>query len=134
MGLFFELPQHTIPQKITFFMKICYYENRDTVQSEKPEKSQFYCFHPCHIGVLCSKLWHPIGPLKCGPMLIIFTFFRLSFSQRIQKCKNLEIWTIFRYCKMQSKFYYITRLCDMGENSKIDFFQVFHFELYFSFS
>ena len=48
----------------------------------------------------------------------------------LQKCKNFEIWTIFRYCKMRSKFYYITRLRDMGENSKIDFFQVFHFELY----
>ena len=32
-----------------------------------------------------------------------------------------------------SKFYYITRLGDMGENSKIDFFQVFHLELYFYF-
>ena len=31
---------------------------------------------------------------------------------------------------MRSKFYYITRLRDMGENSKIDFFQVFHSKLY----
>ena len=44
----------------------------------------------------------------------------------LQKCKNFEIWTIFRYCKMRSKFYYITRLRDMGENSKIDFFQGFN--------
>ena len=28
---------------------------------------------------------------------------------------------------------YITRLCDMGENSKIDLIQVFHFKLYFHF-
>ena len=43
----------------------------------------------------------------------------------LQKCKICEIWTIFRYCKMRSKFYYITHLRDMGENSKINFFQVF---------
>ena len=34
---------------------------------------------------------------------------------------------------MRSKFYYITRLRDIGENSKIEFFQLFHFELYFYF-
>ena len=51
----------------------------------------------------------------------------------LQKRKNFEIWTMFRYCKMQSKFYHTTRICDMGENSKIDFFQFFRFELYFHF-
>ena len=59
---FFELHQHNVPQKIKFFMKIYYYENKNTIQSEKLQKSQFYCFHPCHVGVLCSKIliafWH----------------------------------------------------------------------------
>ena len=55
MGLIFELQQHNVPQKITFFMKIYDIENENIVQSEKLEKSQFYCFHPSHIGVLCSK-------------------------------------------------------------------------------
>ena len=62
MGLFYELQQHIVPQKITFFMKIYGFENKDTVKSEKFEKSQFYCFHPCHVGVLFSKTlnanWH----------------------------------------------------------------------------
>ena len=35
-------------------MKIYDYE-KNTVESKKFEKSQFYCFHPCHVGVLCSK-------------------------------------------------------------------------------
>ena len=55
MGLFFALQQHNVPQKITFFMKIYDFEKRNTVQSEKFEKSQLYRFHPCHVGVLCSK-------------------------------------------------------------------------------
>ena len=52
---FLKLQQHNVPQKITFFMKIYDCENIITLQSEKLEKSQFYCFHPCHLGVLCSK-------------------------------------------------------------------------------
>ena len=52
MGLFFELQQHIIPQKITFFMTIYDFENEKTVYSEKLEKSQLYYFHPCHIDVL----------------------------------------------------------------------------------
>ena len=52
MGPFFELQQHNVPQKITFFMKIYNYENENIVLSEKLERSEFYCFHPCHIGVL----------------------------------------------------------------------------------
>ena len=57
MGLFFELQQHNVPQKITFFMKIYDYENENTVQIEKLEKkNQLYCFHRCHVGMLCSKL------------------------------------------------------------------------------
>ena len=56
MGLFFELPQFNVPQKITFFMKIYNFENESIGQSEKLEKSQFYCFHPCHVGVLSSKI------------------------------------------------------------------------------
>ena len=56
MGLFFALQQHNVPQKIAFFMKIYHYENKYKVQSEKVEKIQFYCFHLCHVGVLCSKI------------------------------------------------------------------------------
>ena len=29
---------------------------KDKVQNEKFEKSQFYCFQPRHLGVLCSKI------------------------------------------------------------------------------
>ena len=53
---FFEQHQDNVPRKITFFMKIYHYENNNTIQSEKLEKIQFYCFHPCHVGVLCSKI------------------------------------------------------------------------------
>ncbi len=53
---FFELHQHNVPQKNVFFMKVYDYENKDTVQSEKNQKIQFYCSHPCHVGVLCSKI------------------------------------------------------------------------------
>ena len=55
MGLFFALQQHNAPQKITFFMKIYDIENESIVQSEKLEKSEFYCFHPSHIGMLFNK-------------------------------------------------------------------------------
>ena len=41
MGLFFELQQHNVPQKITFFMKIYVYENEIIVYSENLEKIQF---------------------------------------------------------------------------------------------
>ena len=34
---------------------------------------------------------------------------------------------------MEHQSFFITRLRDMGENSNIDFFQVFHFEVYFHF-
>ena len=37
MGLFFELQQHNVPQKITFFMKTYDFENENIVQSEKLE-------------------------------------------------------------------------------------------------
>ena len=59
-----------------------------------------------------------------------------SYSLRkrnAEKCKNYQNRTTFRYCPGQSKFYYITRLRDMGENSEIDFFPFFHFKLYFNF-
>ena len=59
-----------------------------------------------------------------------------SYSLRkrnAEKCKNFWNRTTFRYANLRSKFYYITRLRDMGENSKIDFFQVFHFKLYIHF-
>ena len=36
---FLKLQQHNVPQKITFFMKIYDCENKNTVQSEKLEKS-----------------------------------------------------------------------------------------------
>ena len=32
-----------------FSKKIHDYENENRVQSEKLEKSQIYCFHPCHV-------------------------------------------------------------------------------------
>ena len=38
-----------------------------------------------------------------------------------------------KYCNGASKFYYITCLGDMGENSKIDFFQFFDSQMYFHF-
>ena len=38
-GLFFELQQHNVPQKITFIMKIYDYENENIIQSENLEKS-----------------------------------------------------------------------------------------------
>ena len=41
MGLFFELQQHNVPQKIIFFMNIYDCENENTVKSEKLDKSQF---------------------------------------------------------------------------------------------
>ena len=41
MGLFFELQQHNVPQKITFIMTIYDYENENIIQSEKVEKSSF---------------------------------------------------------------------------------------------
>ena len=59
---FYKLHQHNVSQKITFFIEIYDCENENTVQSEKLEKSQFYCLHPRHIGLLCSKTldanWH----------------------------------------------------------------------------
>ena len=46
-----------------FFRRFMIMKIKDTVQDEKLEKIQFYCFHPCHVGVLCSKTltvnWHP---------------------------------------------------------------------------
>ena len=59
-----------------------------------------------------------------------------SYSLRkrnAEKCENYQNWTTFRYANWASKFYYITRLRDMGENNKIHFFQVFHFEMNFHF-
>ena len=37
MGIFFELQQHNVPKKITFFMKTYDFENENIVQSEKLE-------------------------------------------------------------------------------------------------
>ena len=40
MGLFFELQQHNVPQKITFIMEIYEYENENIIEKiEKLEKS-----------------------------------------------------------------------------------------------
>ena len=50
---FLKLQQHNVPQKITFFMKIYDCENNITVQSEKLEKSQFYCFYP--LGIIHKR-------------------------------------------------------------------------------
>ena len=40
IGLFFEVQQHTIPQKTTFLMNIYNFSNENIVFSEKFEKSQ----------------------------------------------------------------------------------------------
>ena len=81
-----------------------------------------------------NKIWHfsslcgikfQTWEIYMGPDRFWFFGFKA-----LQKRKNFEIWTIFRYCKMRSKFCYITHLRDIGENSEIDFFQFFHFELY----
>ena len=47
--------------------------------------------------------------------------------------QNYPNWTISKGAREASKFYYITRLRDIGENSKIDSFQDFHFKLLFYF-
>ena len=44
MGIYFELQQHNVHQKITFFMKIYDIENENIVQSEKLEKINFTVF------------------------------------------------------------------------------------------
>ena len=52
-----------------------------------------------------------------------------SYSLRkrnAEKYQNYQNRTTFRGAYWVSKFYYITRLRDIGKNSKIDFFQVFH--------
>ena len=41
--------RHNVPQKITFFMKIYDYENKNAIQCEKLENSQF------HIGCYVAK-------------------------------------------------------------------------------
>ena len=61
MGPFFELQQHNVPQKITFFMKIYDFENENLDLSRKIEKSQFPYFELSHIGVLCSKTLNANG-------------------------------------------------------------------------
>ena len=53
-----------------------------------------------------------------------------SYSLRkrtAEKCESFQNRIMFKGVREVSKFYYITRLRDMGENSKIDFFQDFHF-------
>ena len=41
MALFFELQQHSVPQKIIFFMSSYYYENEIIIKSGKLEKVNF---------------------------------------------------------------------------------------------
>ena len=43
-GLLFELQQHNVPQKITFFMKIHDYENESTVKVKNLKKVNFTVF------------------------------------------------------------------------------------------
>ena len=45
-------------------MKIYHYENKNTIQSEKIEKSQFYCFHP---GLGTPS----VGAKSCLPGLVL---------------------------------------------------------------
>ena len=54
-------------------------------------------------------------------------------KRNAEKCKNYQNPNTFKDARWLSKFYYITRLRAIGENRKISFFQVFHFELYFCF-
>ena len=54
-------------------------------------------------------------------------------KRHAEKCKNYQNLTMFKGSRWPLTFYFITRLCDMGENSKIDFFQVFHSKLYIHF-
>ena len=59
-----------------------------------------------------------------------------SYSLRkrnAEKCENYQNWTTFRYANLRSKFYYITRLRDMGEKGKIDFQFDFHLNYNFIF-
>ena len=77
MGLFFELQQHNVPKKITFFMKIHDYENENIFQSKKLEKSQFYCFHPCHVAQwnLLSQVANMVSSLVlCTPRQTFLKF------------------------------------------------------------
>jgi hypothetical protein len=77
--LFFELHQHNIPQKNTFFIYNCCLQNRNVVKSEKFEESQF--FPLCHVGALCTKTLTLVKTIpKRGPILKILTFFSISFS------------------------------------------------------
>ena len=46
-------------------------------------------------------------------------------KRNAEKCKNFLNQTTFRYAHLRSKFYYITRLRDMGEDSNIVFFSSF---------
>ena len=55
IGLFFEVQQHTIPQKTTFLMKIYDFAYENIVLSETFENNQIYSFDWSHIGVLCTK-------------------------------------------------------------------------------
>ena len=54
-------------------------------------------------------------------------------NKNSEKCHDYQNWTTLKGAYWASKFYYITGLCDISENSKVIFFQVFHFELYFHF-
>merc|ERR1711894_774422 len=54
-------------------------------------------------------------------------------KRNAEKCQNYQNRTTFKGAYFASKFYYITHLCDMSENSKIGFFKVFHFKLSFCF-
>ena len=65
IGLFVEPPQHNVPQKISFFMKIYDYENKNTVQIDKLQKSKFYCFHPCHWDQADSESLRKRNAEKC---------------------------------------------------------------------
>ena len=49
-------------------------------------------------------------------------------KRNAEKYKNYQNLTKFKGARCPSKFYYITHLRDMGQNSKIDFFQAFHFQ------
>ena len=83
---------------------------------------------------LCCKIWCRASQNFKHEKFIWDQAVLYSLRKRnAEKCENYRNWTTFKGSYWPSKFYYITRLRDVGENSKIYFFQVFYFELYLYF-
>ena len=54
-----------------------------------------------------------------------YNFFSFFGSKAIQKTENWIFSFIFSTCLSHPKFYYITRLCEIGLTRKFNFFKVF---------